>query len=154
MGEIKCSSCGAPIDSNASECKYCGVAITIQTPNYQTSQVQQMEQQRESYSENQNQEFLYLKPYYQIEFSKIKDSNEKYKGKWNWAAFFFSWIWGFTKGLWKYSLITLGIFMLLSTINSSSSPNEQSPVPGFIMLGIAIAWGLKGNYWYYKILKH
>jgi len=39
-----------------------------------------------------------LDNYYQEEFRKIRDSNESYKGKWNWWAFIFAGIWGLFKG--------------------------------------------------------
>lgn len=32
MSEKKCPSCGASIDLNATECKYCGEAIAVQPP--------------------------------------------------------------------------------------------------------------------------
>jgi hypothetical protein len=48
-----------------------------------------------------------LDNYYQEEFKKIYESNESYKGKWNWFSFLFSWIWCFTKGCWAYALVIL-----------------------------------------------
>ena len=47
-----------------------------------------------------NTVFPELSLYYRDEFDKIYESNEKYKGKWNWAAFFFGPIWALTKGVW------------------------------------------------------
>lgn len=63
-----------------------------------------------------------------------------YKGKWNWFAFLFSWIWAFTKGLWELALINIGLNILLSRINLS-----------WLSFVIAVLWGIKGNYWYYNL---
>ncbi|WP_298836925.1 TM2 domain-containing protein [Clostridium sp.] len=41
MSEKQCSACGASIDLNATECKYCGQAISQQAPQYNTNQVHQ-----------------------------------------------------------------------------------------------------------------
>lgn len=38
MSEKKCPSCGASLDLNATECKYCGEAIAVQPPQYQAPQ--------------------------------------------------------------------------------------------------------------------
>lgn len=43
MSEMKCLSCGASIDSTATECKYCGEPIAVQAPQapqYQPPQYQ------------------------------------------------------------------------------------------------------------------
>lgn len=45
MSEKKCPGCGASIDLNATECKYCGEAIAAQQPQYQVPQYQQPQQQ-------------------------------------------------------------------------------------------------------------
>lgn len=41
MSEKKCPSCGASIDFNATECKYCGEAMAIQPQQYQAPQAPQ-----------------------------------------------------------------------------------------------------------------
>jgi hypothetical protein len=139
MSEKKCPTCGASIDLNAAECKYCGEAIAMQTPQYQSPQAQPAN----NYAQNNYAQgkFMNMKLYFQQEFSKISDSNESYKGKWNWPAFFFSPIWGFTKGLWALSLISLGASMLLLAMDIS-----------FLGFGISIFWGLRGNYCYYNLV--
>jgi hypothetical protein len=139
MSEKKCPACGASIDFNATECKYCGEAIAFQAPQYQVSQTQPVN----TYSENTYSENKHLKLYYQEQFHKISESNETYKGKWNWCAFFFSWIWAFTKGLWGLALVSLGISVLFSSLDVS-----------WVSLGISIFWGLCGNYWYYNLEKN
>jgi len=134
MSEKKCPACGASIDLNATECRYCGEAITAQAPQYQT-------QPTNTYSENVDSEYKYLKPYYQEEFKKINDSNKTYNGKWNWPAFFFSWIWGLTKGLWVAALINIGLTIVLSYLKIT-----------WASLAISIFWGLRGNYLYHNLV--
>ncbi|MBU3189965.1 DUF2628 domain-containing protein [Clostridium bowmanii] len=80
---------------------------------------------------------------YQEEFRKIGESNETYKGKWNWSAFFFSWICGFTKGLWGLSLASLAVNILLTSMDVT-----------WIGLGLSIYWGIRGNYCYYNLEKN
>jgi len=139
MNEKKCPACGAAIDLNATECKYCGEAIASMPPQYQVPQPQRVNTNTENaYSENK-----YMKLYYQEEFNKINESNETYKGKWNWCAFLFSWIWAFTKGLWGLALVNLGICILLSKLDLS-----------WLTLAISVLWGIKGNYWYYNLVKN
>lgn len=136
MNEKKCPSCGAAIDLNATECKYCGEAITVDRPQYQPVNTQQT-------NTNTTSNFAYLKPYYQEQFQGIESSGGTYRGKWNWCAFFFSWIWGFTKGLWGLSLVTLGISLFLSGTGLR-----------WLSLAISIFWGIMGNYFYYNLQKN
>lgn len=79
--------------------------------------------------------------YYQNEFRKIIESNETYKGKWNWFAFLFSWIWLFTKGIWGYALIILGTLIL----------TFGSQIYIFLGLGWAIIMGLRGTWLMYNV---
>lgn len=139
MNEKKCVACGASVDAMARECKYCGEALPVQEQTYQ--QPPQFQQQPPQYQNmNNNSPYAYLKPYYQDEFSKIDNSNGAYKGRWNWCAFLFSWIWAFTKGLWGLALINLGINIIL--VNTDAS---------FISFAFAIFWGLRGNYVYHNL---
>lgn len=41
MSEKKCPACGAAIDFNANECKYCGESITVESAPYQAPQAPQ-----------------------------------------------------------------------------------------------------------------
>lgn len=82
-----------------------------------------------------------LPVYYQEEFRKIAESNEAYKGKWNWAAALFTCIWAFTKGVWLAPLIWMTVFTVVIFISCG--------------VGVVIApvfwvlFGLRGNYMYY-----
>jgi len=87
--------------------------------------------------------FSYLPPYYQEEFAKIEDSNGAYKGKWNWAAFLFTWIWGFTKGMWAISLIALFLSLLFNRMHSDA-----------LNLALMLIMGVRGNYFYYQLVRY
>ena len=75
-----------------------------------------------------------LSPYYQNEFSRIHESGETYKGKWNWAAFLFGGIWGLTKGAWLSALICFVVSIVTSGIG------------GIVFW---LIYGARGNYIYY-----
>lgn len=57
MNEKKCPCCGASININATECKYCGEAITVQQPQYQQGPQYQQPQYQQTPQ--------YQQPYYQ-----------------------------------------------------------------------------------------
>jgi len=77
-----------------------------------------------------------LSPYYQQEFKKIWDSQESYKGKWNWAAFFFEGIWALTKGAWLSAVVSLGVCLITG---------------GFAGFVYCFVFGMRGNYIYYTL---
>jgi hypothetical protein len=62
-----------------------------------------------------------LPEYYQTEFKKIYDSNENYKGKWNWWAFLFTGLWFLYKGCWGYLLIFCIFLFTTSKINMNEN---------------------------------
>lgn len=84
-------------------------------------------------------DFSSLKPYYQIEFTKIKDSDEAYKGKFNFFAFLFSWIWMVTKKMYLGALVYMIVVGILT-----------SYVHSIFTLVFSIIIGLRGNYMYYN----
>lgn len=138
MSEKKCPSCGASIDFNATECRYCGEVIgnDKQQQQYQTTN----DQQTNAQYANVNLKYAYLKPYYQEQFQKIETSGEAYKGKWNWCAFFFTWIWALTKGLWGIAIASIVISGIFAAIDFS-----------YASLVICILFGVRGNYFYYNL---
>jgi hypothetical protein len=80
-----------------------------------------------------------LPEYYQNEFQKIRDSNEQYKGKWNWAAFLAGPVWAYTKGL--QAVVVVYILAIIFTF-------------GISIAAYAVIFGLRGNYMYYtKLMK-
>lgn len=118
-GKDFCQECGAKTNANQEICIKCGVKLARFAPD----------------REEINPDFRGLSQYYQLEFSKIYESNDRYTGKWNWAAFFFGAFWAFTKGLWAIALIAL----VLSIV----SYGTLGPV-------IWIYFGIRGNYIYYN----
>ena len=82
--------------------------------------------------------------YYRSQFELIINSKETYKGKWNWWAFFFSWIWCFTKGLWQYGAIVAAISIGLRYY----LPYE---VTSAFALVVAIFFGTRGTWLYYNL---
>jgi hypothetical protein len=76
-----------------------------------------------------------LSEYYRQEFRSILESGETYKGKWNWAAFCFGWIWALTKGLWVPALVCVVV---------------SAPLGGYPLILFVIYFGARGNYLYYK----
>lgn len=90
--------------------------------------------------------FAHLSPYYQEEFRKIAASSETYKGKWNWAAFFFGPIWALTKGAWLSSLTHLSVnFLVLLLTCGFGAP--------LLIIG-SIMYGARGNYIYYNVARY
>lgn len=149
MIERKCPSCGAEIELNVSECQYCGNPLAVQSQQqvqsdntYLGNTYADNIDSGNMYSENM---YAYLEPYYQEEFKKIRDSNEVYKGKWNWCAFYFSWLWALTKGLWGISLVSLGIIILISAFD---------PDLKFLEIAVLMFYGVRGNYFYYNLVKN
>ncbi|HCO74385.1 MAG TPA: hypothetical protein DIT16_05970 [Clostridium sp.] len=60
MNERQCPTCGAAIDLNATECKYCGEPIAVQQP--QPQQYQQPQYQQQQYQQTQYQQPMYAQP--------------------------------------------------------------------------------------------
>lgn len=108
---MQCRNCGASMPIGNEYCLACGV-----------------KSERE-----------YLSTYWKKEFDKIEATNERYKGKWNWVAFFTSLIWFFTKGMWKKSLLLFALLFL--TIDF-----------GLFPLFTYIYGGARANYSYYKYM--
>jgi len=80
-----------------------------------------------------------LPEYYQNEFQKIRDSNEQYKGKWNWAAFWAGPAWAYTKGL--QAVVVVYVLAIIFSF-------------GISIVAYAVIFGLRGNYMYYtKLMK-
>lgn len=87
--------------------------------------------------------FAGLSPYYQQEFGQIAASGESYKGKWNWAAFFFGSVWALTKGAWATFLVHLVIVLVVGGVTCGFG------LPLIIIF--PIIYGLRGNYIYYCV---
>lgn len=150
MNGKQCPACGASIGANERECKYCGESIAVQPqpqqqyqePVRQEYRAPQQQQQFQGQSQQSDSRYNYLKAYYQNEFRRIDEGRGSYQGKWNWAAFLFSWIWAFTKGLWGIGLAGMFISIIISGMGF-----------GFLNIVLWILFGLKGNYIYHNLIK-
>jgi len=116
---MHCQNCGKEVLETAEICLYCYVRVTPTPENDAPN----------------TPDFSSLPQYYQDEFKKIFDSNETYKGKWNWAAFSFGPIWGLTKGVWLSSVINIVASFLTS---------------GIVGLIYCFVFALRGNFMYYS----
>lgn len=148
MSENKCPLCGGSVEENAKECQYCGASLLTDESGQEDREKEPEFKEEEKGQGDSNADagpkspYSYLLPYYQEEFEKMDESRGAYKGKWNWAAFFFSWIWGFTKGLWTLSLITLFLSLLFNRMGWDA-----------LSLPLALVWGVRGNYFYYQLVR-
>lgn len=90
-------------------------------------------------------EFSALDPYYQDEFRRIYESKEMYKGRWNWAAFFFGPIWMLARDMPLTGLISLALLLVIGSITAGT---------GMPAVGIAyhVYLGVRGNYLRYVAL--
>jgi hypothetical protein len=87
------------------------------------------------YGANHELNIGHLPQYWQDEMTKIHESNESYKGKWNWPAFFFGILWALSKGLVLSALIcVITVFITF----------------GFAGIFWVFYYPIRGNYMYYK----
>ncbi len=160
-----CRNCGSQVDDKAEICVHCGVRVTngdnyCQNCGAETSEKQEMcvkcGSMLEKYQPKKNNfgdftfsssggkkpnyDFSELPPYYQGEFQAIKDSDGSYKGKFNWAAFFFGPLWMMYKGMVIQGLIYLIVNIVVSSIS-------------FLLLGLVldILVAFRANYLYYNV---
>ena len=93
-----------------------------------------------------------LDTYYRNEFTDIYDSNEVYKGKWNWWAFLFSFIWLFYKGAWGYGIAYITIFIAMDKFLDPMSTNAIFPLAnGILTLIMLLLVGYRGNWIFYNV---
>lgn len=132
---MNCSNCGASIQPGANKCFKCGTAFAAPAtaPGMQGVPVQMP---LGGSGGNIADIIRFEKPYYQMEFTQMH-ANPAYEGKWNWAGFFFGWLWFIAKGLWINVLVWLALSILTA---------------GAAGLGCMIVAGLRGNYIRYRKL--
>ncbi len=137
-GDNFCQECGAMTNANQEICIKCGCRLVgvAQHSNNFFDKLTVSEDTRAG----SNYDFRFLSPYYQDEFTKIQQSKEAYKGKWNWCAFLFGWIWALTKGCWLSAAVCITISVLTFGVG------------GVVYW---IIFGIRGNYMYYcHYVKH
>jgi len=91
----------------------------------------------EDYDQTKVPDFSDLPEYYQNEFFLFTNT-EGYEGKWNWAAFFFSWIWALSKGIMGIPLLLMIIGLILGSFTY-----------GITGILVFVVMGLKGNKIYF-----
>jgi hypothetical protein len=94
-------------------------------------------------------DFSNLKPYYQKQFQKIEESNDQRKFSWNWPAFFFAFIWAFSKGLNKNGILFLIIIVLVQL--STQESNWWIIRSGLLF---HCYYGCRANWLYYNKAKY
>lgn len=139
MPLIYCPECGNQTSDQAEACNKCGYPIAKLNFN-----------QKQSSTNNTNTvrsigTFADLDYYYQQEFEEIQKSNEAYKGKWNWYAFLFTWIWCLTKGLWGYAVIW---FVILGGTMLTRRPSELTIIVVSLVYAIVLGW--RGTWIFYN----
>jgi hypothetical protein len=130
---LKCGKCGRENPAASKFCTGCGA------PLGQASEVGAQPSAIRT-------DFSGLPTYYQEEFKKILDSKESYKGKWNWAAFFLTFIWAFSKGAWGSGIGFLVFYFFLPYVSADMGINLS-----FLLIIVHIIYGLRGNYIYYNV---
>jgi len=92
-----------------------------------------------------------LPPYWQTEFGRVDELGLQAYKKFNWPAFFFTWIWAFTKGLWQNALVTLGVitFVVILDIAIDNDAVSRGLDIG-LTIGLSVMYGQNGNKWYYR----
>lgn len=101
--------------------------------------------------ENQNQplNLTGIDEYYQKEFKKIHESNESYKGKWNWWAFFFTGLWCLIKGCWVFAIL---VFLTWSIFEYKFEIKNNTFITfGFSNLIWILILGWRGTWIYYNV---
>ena len=132
-GKVKCTKCNNPLLVHDAFCGVCGEANRVGAAGAQGwAPAGQL---------RDPQYIPGLKYYYVSEFTQIMQSREQYQGKWNWAAFFFGWLWAFTKGM-----ATLGFVGLIAALILCAMSY------GLLGIVVAVYFGWRGNYIYYKYL--
>lgn len=145
MALIYCPECGTQVSEHAQQCIKCAYPINKINSN-----------QNKQHSHDVNQSFKNdiiggidisgLDNYYKEEFTKIYQSNGEYEGKWNWFAFFFTWVWCLTKGIWAHPII----FVVIWFICIYNIP-IGSPVIIIFGLSYSVFIGRRGTWLYYNV---
>jgi len=132
----QCPSCGAGVDVVPGRCRKCGTSIeSPAAPAFAVSASGAAAAPALTRG-SAPPSFAGLSKYYQQEFSKIYNSNEKYKGRFNWAAFFFGPLWALSKGLLANGAIAIALALISG---------------GVLGIPIAAIYGARGNYFYYSL---
>jgi ribosomal protein L40E len=132
---MHCRNCGVEAPPAAASCPRCGVSALVGRKFCQDCGAETRPPQQVCAACGARLiDLTGLPEYYQREFQRIAESHEGYKGKWNWAAFFFGVIWALTKGIWLAPLIAVVGGLLTH---------------GVVTIAYWIVFAARGNYLYY-----
>ena len=150
MALIYCLECGTQVSHQAQACIKCAYPIAKlnfkQAPNIGTNVA------HNNHTNQRNNNFDDVDYYYQQEFEAIQKSNGEYKGRFNWYAFFFNWIWLLTKGAWGWALIVIFANILSNLIASILIKGEGKFIVIIIVgLIISVNLGHYANLIYYRV---
>jgi len=119
-----------------SQCAYCGAAFEVDPPPAASVAQQTYREPAPSAAGPARRDWSELKPYYQVAFNTIEREGGGMTVSWNWAAFFFPWIWYLYRGM-----VAKGLIALLLSLATS----------GAAWLFISLYAGLYGNYDFYLL---
>lgn len=143
MSLLYCPECGNQCSDQATACPKCAYPISKLNFNQATT--------TQSKPVEQNN-FAGLDEYYREQFEEIQKTNEEYRGRFNWYAFWFSWLWLLTKGAWGWALVILGANVAANFLSSKIARGEAGIIIGIlIMIGIAITLGHNATKIYYNV---
>ena len=148
MALINCPDCGNETSDQAVACKKCGYPISKFSSIPKEKDKPQSENPR---TVENTKTFTEEDYYYQQEFEEIQKSKEVYKGRWNWYAFLFTWIWCFYKGC-----NSIGIAILLALYLITNSGLRIFGFHGiellpFWLLLTSIIMGINGTWYLYNL---
>lgn len=152
MALIYCPECGTQTSDQALACGKCSYPIA--KLNFSQAQNNGTNLTNSTNPKSKISDIQGLHYYYVLEFEQIEKSKERYKGEWNWYAFWFSSLWCLTKGLWGFAVVIVVIAMIVSaTIASTIYADELA---GLIMMLIVslffcILMGARGTWFYYNL---
>jgi hypothetical protein len=150
MPLIFCPECGNQTSDQAPACNKCGYPIAKLNFNQASNTGANTSQASPASPASNN--FSGLDYYYQQEFEEIQKSKEEYRGKFNWWAFFFSWIWCFTKGAWGWALVLILANLITSFYLPHIIRGEIGLLFSFLFgLGTAITFGHNATKIYYNV---
>ncbi len=147
MPLIHCPECGTEVSDQAEACSKCAYPISKLNYKQATKETKSTEQT----TSTNGLDLSGLDDNYKEEFTKIYESKEEYKGKWNWYSFFFSWMWLFAKGCWAWAMIMLGIMLYLTFSRFRMLGLGGSELTFLLSIGFAIFLGNKGTWMYYNL---
>lgn len=91
--------------------------------------------------------------YYLQAWSKIDPNGGPQPTRWNWPAFFFNLLWLLYRRMYKYFWIAFGTLFVLGILQVvlQLSWGYEVQWPGIVLnLGVCIAFGILGNWMYYR----